>query len=425
MKSTVSKPQKSQVTITVEVDESELEKYFDQAAKELSQQVKIAGFRPGKVPRDVLEKQIGAGALRAHALDLALPYFYADAVIQEKVPVVAKPTIKLVTDTPFVFEALVAIMPEVKISGYDKIKVKDEKMEVTEKEVDDLIDYFRKQNAQHQEVDRAAQKGDRVEIDFDGVDPNGDVPLDGTSSKNHPVVLGEGSLIPGFEEQIEGMKVADEKTFELKFPEDYHSKKFQGKPVKFSIKLHRIQEVQLPEVNPEWIKTMIGEEKTVEAFRKDIEENLRTERERQERTKRENAYFDELLKLAEVDIPNALIEEEIDFIIDRTKMDLESKGMAWEQYEKYLEGQNRDLRKDKREQAEKQVKLRLVLHHLYKEEKIEASDAEVEDRVATLSMKYSEADQKKVKDVYRKGSPGFAQVQNSILLEKLLTQFLP
>lgn len=425
MKVTVSKPQKSEVTIAIEVDENELQKYMDQAARELGQQVKVAGFRPGKAPRDVIEKQVGAASLRAYALDLGLPYFYADAVIQEKVQVASKPKIKLITETPFAFEAIVAIVPEVKISGHEKIKIEKKPIEIDDKQVNDFVSYFQKQHANYAVVDRAAQKGDRVEVDFDGFEPEGNVPLEGTASKNHPLILGEGTMIPGFEEQVTGMKVGEEKTFTLTFPKEYHSKKFQDKKVKFTVKLHKVEEVKLPEVTKEWIKEINGEEQTPEAFRQQIRDTLTKEREQQERNRQENAFFDELLKHAELDLPEALIEEEIDFILDRTKMDLEAKGLAWEPYVKYLESQKRDPRAEKRSQAEKQLKLRLILQHLYKVENLEATDAEVEERLAVMAMAYPPKEQEKVKQAYKPGTQGFLQIQNSLRLEKLLKKFLP
>lgn len=425
MKVTVSQPEKSQVTLRIEVEESELAKYLDQATQELGEKVKIDGFRAGKVPRDILEQKVGKEALRAHALDLGLPYFYADAVIQEKVPVVARPEIKLISDTPFVFEAVVAILPEVKIEGHDKIKIEAKSTAVEEKDVEDMLTYFRGQSATHTTVDRAAQMGDRVELDFEGFDPEGDVPLEGTASQNHPLVLGEKTMIPGFEEEVVGLKAGDEKTFEITFPEDYRSKKFQGKKVKFKLKVHKVEEVKLPEVTDEWIKEVSGEEKTPEQFKEDIKTHLANERERQERTRQENEFFEELLKKAEIELPSALVEEEIDFILDRTKMDIESKGLSWDQYEKFLESQKRNLRDEKRPQAEKQIKLRLILQHLCKVEGIEAEPAELVDRIEAMKLSYPEKEQAKIVAAYKEGSQGYLQLQNSIRIEKLLKKYLP
>ncbi|MFA6435928.1 MAG: trigger factor [Candidatus Gracilibacteria bacterium] len=423
MKVTVSAPKKSEVTIRVEVDDSELKKHEAKAIAQLGKEVKISGFRPGKIPADILEKNIGPGVIRSYTIENALPHFYADAVIKEKVQVVARPQIKVVTESPFVFEAVVAVLPVVEISGYDKIKVKKEKVEVKDKDIDDLLNYFRKEHATNTIVDRPAKMGDRVEVDFAGFDPEGDVPLEGTASKNHPAILGEKTLIPGFEEELVGLKAEDEKTFEITFPKDYDIKKFQGKKVKFKVKVHLVQEVQLPEITKEWTKTMFGKEMDLEELKKMARENITKERERHEKERQENEFLDELLKLAKLDVPDTLIEEEIDFIIDRLKMDLESRGLSWEQYEKYLESQKRDVRKDKRVAAEKQVRLRLVVHHLYKAEKIEATEAEVAARVEEMALAYPKEQQAKVKENCKKGNPGYVQVENILLLEKLLKKF--
>ncbi len=424
MKVTVSKPEKSQVTITVEADEKDLKKFLNRAAEELSKQVKIDGFRAGKIPQKVLEKHVGKDAIRAHALELALPNLYAEAVIQEKVAVVSRPEISLKSEDPFTFEAIVAVLPEVKISGHEKIKVPKRETKVEKKDIEEVVGYFLKQGATYEEVKRAAKKGDKVEVDFEGFDPKGDVPLEGTASKNHPVVLGEGGLIPGFEEEIEGQKAGAEKEFKITFPKDYHSDKFKGKKVKFKIKLHKVEEVKLPEFTEEWIKKMTGKDMTKDEFRAEVKENLQKEREQNEKQHRETLLFEELLKLSKLDVPDPLIEEEIDFILDRTKMELESRGMAWDQYEKYLENQKRDLRKEKREQAEKQVKLRIILSHLYKEDDLEPSDKEIEDKIKELLVKYPRSEQDKVKANYEKGQSGYMQIHNSICLERLLAKYL-
>lgn len=424
MKVTVSKPEKSLITITIEAEESDIAKYFEKAATELSKQVKIDGFRSGKIPKNVLEKHIGKDVIRAHALDLALPNLYAEAVISEKVPVIARPEIKIVKEEPFIFEAIVAVLPEVKINGYEKIKVEKKDIEVKDEDLDEVITYFRRQSATYPEVKREAKKGDKVELDFEGFDPKGDVPLEGTSSKNHPVILGEGGLIPGFEEEIEGMKAGEEKTFEITFPKDYHSDKFKGKKVKFKIKLHKVQEVQLPEITEAWISKMTGKSLTPEKFREEVRDNLKEERKFNEQNRREGEFFEKLIDLGKVDIPGVLIEEEIDFILDRTKMELESRGIAWDQYEKYLKEKDRDLRTEKKDQAEKQVKLRLILNHLYKAESLEPTDEEIDAKVKETLVRYPKSEQDKVKANYAKGKNGYAQIHNTLCLEKLLEKFL-
>ncbi len=424
MKVTVSKPEKSTVTITIEAAEGDLTKHLKQAAAELSKEVKIDGFRKGKIPKDVLEKHVGKEVIRAHGLEMAIPHLYAEAVIEEKIQVVARPEISVKSNDPFTFEAKVAILPEVKISGHEKIKVPKKDTTVTKEDLEEVVNYFRKQGATYPDVKRAAKKGDRVEVDFDGFDPEGDVPLEGTSSKNHPVVLGEGGLIPGFEEEITGMKAGEEKEFEIKFPKDYHSDKFKGKKVKFKIKLHKVQEVELPEITKDWVKKMTGKEMGPDEFREEVKENLTKERDQQVKQQREAEFFEELTKLAKVDIPEALIEEEIDFILDRTKMELESRGLSWDQYEKYLEEQKRDIRQDKRSQAEKQVTLRLVLNHLYKVEKIEPTDKEIKEEVEKMLVRYPRSEQDKVRTNYEKGQQGYAQIHNAICLDRFLKKYL-
>lgn len=424
MNVTVSEPQKSQVTLTITVEENELKKYLGQAVAQLSHEVKVDGFRPGKVPRHMLEDKLGVNAIRVYALDLALPQFYAQAVLDNKVEVIARPQIKILSDTPFSFEAVVAILPEVTLVGHDKIKIPEEKVEVKDEDVEELVNYLRRQSAQHVAVDRAAALGDRVEVDFEGFDPEGDVPLEGTGSKNHPVVLGEGSLIPGFEDEIVGLKGGEEKTFEITFPKNYKSTKFQGKKVKFKVKVNKVEEVKLPEVTTEWIKTLTQKDQTPEDLKKEIRANLTRERESQARQKREETFFEKLIGCATMDIPDVLIEEEIDFILDRTKMDLESQGLSWDQYQKYLEEKKRDPRQEKRAQAEKQIRLRLIVQKMFKDEGIEAEDEDVEQQLVEIVAAYPEKERGKAKEHYKKGGMGHNQLQNKIKMDKLLKKYL-
>lgn len=425
MNVTVSEPKKSQVTLTITVEESELAKYLDQAVAQLSREVKVDGFRPGKVPRDILEGKVGADAIRAYALDIGLPQFYAQAVLDNKVPAIARPQIKILSETPFSFEAIVPILPEVTLKGHDKIKIPEEKVEVKDEDVEELVNYLRRQSAEHLTVERAAALGDRVEVDFEGFDHEGDVPLEGTASKNHPVVLGEGSLIPGFEDEIVGLKAGDEKTFEITFPKDYKSTKFQGKKVKFKVKVNKVEEVKLPEVTKEWIKTLTAKDQTPEELKSEIRENLNRERKTQAHQKREEAFFEKLIACATVEIPDVLIEEEIDFILDRTKMDLESQGLSWDQYQKYLEEKKRDPRQEKREQAERQIKLRLIVQKMFVDEGIEATDDDVEEQLKEIVAAYPEKERHKATDHYKKGGMGHNQLQNKIRMDKLLKKYLP
>ncbi len=424
MNVTVSEPKKSQVTLTILVDESDLGKYLDQAVAQLSREVKVDGFRPGKVPRNILEDKLGINAIRVYALDLALPQFYAQAILDNNIQAIAHPQVKILSDTPFSFEAVVPILPEVTLVGHDKIKVPEEKVEVKDEDVEELVNYLRRQSAQHVAVDRAAALGDRVELDFEGFDPEGDVPLEGTASKNHPVVLGEGSLIPGFEDEIVGLKAGDEKTFDITFPKNYKSAKFQGKKVKFKVKVNKVEEVKLPEVTTEWIKTLTQKDQTPDELKKEIRTNLTRERESQARQKRENEFFEKLIACATLEIPDVLIEEEIDFILDRTKMDLESQGISWDQYQKYLEEQKRDPRQKKRAQAEKQIKLRLVTQKLFKDEGIEAADEDVAKELKEIVAVYPEKERSKAEEHYKKGGMGHNQLQNKIRMDKLLKKYL-
>ena len=252
MKVTVEKLPKSEVKVTVEVDEQDLVKYTELTAQQLAKEVKIAGFREGKAPADVIEKHVGAERFRIYVLDNALSGTYAKAIVDEKIQVVTSPKIKVLSEKPFKYEAIAALMPETTVKDYKKIEVPKEAVTVEEKEIQEAVKDFQKYYATLKAVDRPAKKGDRVEIDFEGTDLEGKA-LDGTKSANHPLVIGEGMLIPGFEENLEGMKKEEVKSFNTTFPKDYHHKPFQGKVVNFKVTMRKLEEVILPEITEDFI----------------------------------------------------------------------------------------------------------------------------------------------------------------------------
>ncbi|MFO0780830.1 MAG: trigger factor [Candidatus Gracilibacteria bacterium] len=216
MKVTVEKLPKSEVKLTIEVPAERLEKYMEKAAEQISMHFKIPGFRPGHVPLDVLKQHVNEEGIEAHMLDIALPETYTEAVMKEKLQVVSRPKVEIKTKSPLVYEAVVAVFPEVSVSGYEKISVKKETPKVEAKDVDEVLAGIQKRHTTYKDVEREAKKGDRVEVDFDGFDDGG-APLDNTSSKNHPLVIGDNSLIPGFEDELVGMKKEEKKSFQITF----------------------------------------------------------------------------------------------------------------------------------------------------------------------------------------------------------------
>jgi len=420
MKITVDKKMPAEVKMTVELTELELQNFYQKALEKLAAQLNVSGFRPGKVPLDVAEKQLDKAFIMAHAVDLAIPPTYVEAIKQEKIEPIAQPKVTVVSDSPMKYEALIPVYPEVKVRDYQKIKLEKKKMEVTAAMVAEEIEHFRAYHATYSGADRPAQNGDKVEIDFNGFDEGG-VPLEGTTSKNHPMILGEKSFVPGFEENLIGLKTGEEKEFMVTFPKDYFHKPFQNKPVKFKVKLVKLEERHLPDVNAEFVQKVSGREMTVEQFREEVKVNLQKASEQEEQNRLENLLLEKIRDNTDVTLSETLVDEEVHFILDEIKENAATRGIQWEDYLKATGKSESALHDEKKKDAEARLKLRFGVQELFKLEKIEVKEDELEkafqDEMKILaSMKYEPKmeEQEMLK----------VRLKNKIKLEKLIAVFL-
>ncbi len=420
----VEKLEKSEIKITVELTEEEMKTYEEKAAEIISQEVKVDGFRVGKAPIDIVKKRVGDTAFESQVVELALPEAYAKAVTEENLQPVSRPKINITSHTPLKFEATVASMPEVKLKDYSKIKIKSKEVKVEDKDVEEVIESLQRRDAKFKDVERAAKKGDRVEVDFKGFDEEGKE-LPNTASKNHPVIIGDEVLIPGFEDGIVGMKKDEEKKLKLTFPKKYHAEKFQGKKVTFDVKINRIEERELPEINDEFAKKISGgHAKDLKQLKEDIKKNLVDVRGEEEVKRREEEFLEELTKMATVEIPEAMIEDEIDFMLDRTKKNMGAQGVDFEKFMEEQKAQGKDPRKDLRKRAEKQIALRLVLQEIYKQEKIEVTDADMDKELDKIAKNYPPEYGKTIREMHKEGTENYRILQNQVRLTKVLEKYL-
>lgn len=423
MKVTKEDLKKSQIKLRIELSPEEVEGYKQKAAKRLSEQVKIPGFRPGTAPYDVVKLNVGEPAIVRQMIDLALPETYSKAILQEKIPVVSRPQVDIITEDPFVYEAIVALLPDVKVKDHKDIKVAKELLTVEDKDVDAVIDNLQKYYATYTPIDRPAKKGDKLEIDFSGTDESG-VPVEGTASKNHPVILGENTLLPDFEKNLEGMKIGETKTFALTFPMDYHAENFRGKVVNFETTIVKAEQADAPELNDEFIEKVTGEKKTLAELKAEIRKNLEEQKKNEERMRQEDKMLEAVLERTEVEISDILIDEEVEYILEDIKADLAEKGLTYEQYLKVSKKSEADLIKDHKKEAEKRIKIRLALQFLFTEEKIEVTDDEVEAELTTLAQSYPPSEQEKAKSEYRGNHNMMMRIKNRVMLKKLFDKML-
>ncbi|MDO8513662.1 MAG: trigger factor [bacterium] len=386
MKTTIRKLPKSRINLTIEIDKSEMEKYFDQAFDELAPSVSVKGFRPGKAPRNIITNQLGEGRIKAEAVDKALTDTYIKGLKEHDMISVGPPKIDIKSDTDgLVYSAEADVWPEAKVGDYIKLKVKKPAEEpVKEEEIDRLISYLVRQKSELKDIGRPAKNEDWVLIDFEG--KVGGVVQENMVSKNHPVILGSKTLIPGFEEKLEGMKGGDEETFDITFPKDYQEKSIAGKKAEFKVKVHQVKEVIKPEVTDIFAKDF-GHNSVAE-LRKAISESLKKEKEVQRKQLTENMVLDKLLTVAKMELPDALVEQDLDRIFHNLEHEAKNYGLTLEQYLLSMKKTQEELRKEWRGQAERNVKIGVALSEVVKREGMDSKDEKVTEKVVEKLVEY-------------------------------------
>jgi trigger factor len=378
---------KSQIKLSIEVSKDELVKFLDKAYENLKDKVKISGFRPGKAPRYMLEKEIGSERFQKEALDHALPETYYEAIQQAKLLPVGPPEIKLVKFVPtdcLVYEATISVIPEFDLGDYKKIisksKIKTEDTKVSDEQINEVIKNLQKQRAESKPVLRPVQKSDKVEIDFESFIEG--KPIPGGSSKNHPLVIGDGIMVPGFEDMLIGMQKGEGKEFELDFPKDFYKKDLAGQKAKFKVKINDIQEIKLSELDDEFAK-QLGH-KNLDELRADIKKSLIKEFEEKEGLRFEGELVDKLVESVAIEIPQFLINEELDRMSASFEQQLTKNGLTLDRYLEQIKKTKDDLRKQWQSEAEKRIKIALLLDKVARQEKIEISDKEIKDEIQKI-----------------------------------------
>ena len=384
MKINKTQPKASEIELALEVSPEEYQPYLTKAATRLSKNIKIEGFRPGKAPYEIVKQKVGEMDIYQEALDDIISHFYWQAVDQEKLDTIGQPKIdleKLAPGNPITFKATVGLMPQVKLGNWREIKVKKAETKVEDKEVDKVINDIQKMQAKETLVEREAKKGDRVEVDFSASLDK--VVIEGGQEKKYPLVLGDGMMIPGFEEKIEGLKKDEEKEFELKFPTEYHNKMVAGKICEFKVKLIAVYNRELPEVTDEWTKTVGGE--SVEDLKSKIRKNLEDEKKFHEEQKVEIEMLTKITEQSEIsEIPEVLIHNESHRMVHEFEDSISRQGIQFDEYLKNLKKEKKDLEEEFKPKAIERVKTSLIIKEIADTEKIEATDAEIKEETEKI-----------------------------------------
>ncbi|MGA9175092.1 MAG: trigger factor [Thermoactinomyces sp.] len=386
MKASWEKTEKNQGVLTVETDEQSVAKALDQAFKKVVKKVSVPGFRKGKVPRPIFEKRFGVEALYQDALDILLPEAYEAAVKETGIEPVDRPEIdieQLEKGKSLIFKATVTVKPEVKLGEYKGLEVEEKDFSVKPEDVDAELERMQKQQGQLEAIeDGAVEKGDRVIIDFEGfVDGE---PFEGGKAEKYTLEVGSGTFIPGFEDQLVGMKPGEEKDVEVTFPEDYHASELAGKPAVFKVKLHEIKRLNLPELDDEFAQD-VSEFDTLAELKADIEKNLNEKAKKEKENYIRNELVELAAKNAEIEIPQVMIDHEVDHMLRDFEQRLMYQGLNLEMYAQFT-GQDKEALKEQfKEDAEKRVRANLVLEAIAKAENIEVTEEEIEQEIKTMA----------------------------------------
>ena len=383
--------EKNKLEYTIKIEGKEWEEAIEKAFVEANKKAKIDGFRPGKAPKEVFIKKYGEESLWLDAADHVLQSAYTKMLDEHKdLELVAQPdvAIKAISKEYVEFNFILITKPEVKLNKYKKLGVKKEEVKVTKEEIDKTILDMRNKYAENVTKEGTLENNDIAIIDFEGFKDG--VAFEGGKGENYSLTIGSNTFIPGFEEQLIGMKNGEVREIKVTFPEDYHAEELKGQEATFKVKLNEIKQVVIPELNKDFFDDLGMEGITdEESLRKQVEENIKAHKEHHA----EDHFIDELLeegiKNMEVEIPDVMIEEELNRMIRQYEENLKMQGLTLSQFYQFTNSDEAALKDQMREEAEKRVKSRLLLEEITKLEKIEVTDEEAEKEAEDLATKYN------------------------------------
>ena len=381
------KLEKSQVALTIEVGAAEFEAAVEKAYQKMRRKITVPGFRPGKAPRKMIEKLYGEGVFYSDAVDAALPEAYTQAIGSSGLDVVGYPEVEIVDDQigkdGFTFKATVAVYPEVKLGEYKGLTAEKEEVKVSADDVKERLNEMAERNARLVSVDRKAKKGDIAVIDFEGFD-NGEA-FEAGKGENYELEIGSGSFVPGFEDQIIGMKAGEEKDIDITFPENYHAD-LAGKAVVFKVKVHEVKEKEVPAMDDEFAKD-VSEFDTLKELKADLKKKITEERQKDADRVFEENLMNQVAENITADIPDVMVENQAHQYLDNFKAQI-SRQFPYEEYKKMTGMDDAKLLEEAKEPALRQVKMDLAVRAIIDAEKLDATDDEVEAEMKNVADKY-------------------------------------
>lgn len=385
----VEKLENNMAKLTIEVPADDLEKALQSAYMKQKNKIAMPGFRKGKVPRQMIEKMYGPEIFYDDAANALIPKAYSEAYEECELEIVSRPEINVVQiekGKSFIFTADVATKPEVKLGEYKGLEVDKVSTRVTQKEVDAKIQEEAEKNAREVVVtDRAVADGDEVILDFEGF-VDGEA-FEGGKGENYPLTIGSGSFIPGFEEQLVGAEAEKEVEVKVTFPEDYHAEDLKGKAAVFKCTVKAIKVKELPELDDEFAKD-VSEFETFAEYKADIEKNLKERKEAAVKREKEDKVVDKVIENAQMDIPEAMVQLQIEELLNNFISRLQQQGLSIDQYYQFTGSDRAAMEEQLRPQAMKTIQTRLVLEKVAEVEDIQISDEKVNEEIAKMAEAY-------------------------------------
>ena len=417
MNYTLDKSQKSEVKVNFTVDKAEFEEACKKAYNKVKGKFNVGGFRKGKAPQKVIEGLYGKEVFYEEAMDIIIPEGYDKFLESEKeIEIVARPEVEsfdFTDDGGAKFTLKITVRPEFKIGQYKGLNIAKKVDKITKAQVDAEIDLARDKQSRLLDTDEPAKMKDIVTIDFKGsVDG---VEFDGGAMDNYDLELGSGSFIPGFEEQLVGVKKGEDKVITVKFPDDYHAENLKGKEAQFAIKVHAVKSKMMPKLDDEFVKD-ISEFNTVDEYRKDVEAKLKKDAEARAERKLEDDILDKIVKSTKIDIPKAMLDYEVEEMIEEFSYRLRYQGLKLEDYLKYMNITMDALKSEYETQASERIKTRLCLEEIIKLEKITYSNDDLNNKLNEYAASTGK-DPEKVKLNFKKEQIDY--FANMIKQEKL------
>ena len=378
MKHEFKKVVRGQTELSVELTQAELKNYIEEAESEIGKNAELDGFRRGKVPKSFLKEHIDSSQILELAMEMAVRGSLNKIITDEKLDVLNTSDFRMKENSveKLAYSANLVLFPDFNLPNVSRFKIKRVNTEVSQKEIDETLETIRASRAKLYDKAEPAQTGDRLEVDFE-VKADGKI-IEGGLSKNHPLIIGGKNFMPGFEEELVGMKKGEEKNFSLIAPPDYYQKSIAGKKLDFLVKIGDVKKVQLPELNDDFAAS-VGKFGSLEQLSRNAKEGIRQEKELNEKQKNRLEILEQIIKTTDIKTPEVLVDVRLDEMVGSLDDDLHKNGLELGPYLARLGKTQDDLKKDWRKEAEKQIKMNLVIHKIIKANGIEVSSEEAEN----------------------------------------------